>query len=223
MDGRYNAKNGRAPQTETVLTTSQDKNIENEVELASNSSAPENGIYTKSDLVKGINKSILRNNRNKIIQDSLIGCDTLVLQGGKILKVKVVEINESKVRYRLCEASDKETIFEIFNEKVKIIKYANGENKEFLSDSAPSTNFKRTHYGTFGFISLLLGIILIMFGVYSPIVFLPLLFFVIMSIINWKREDKLSKRFIKAGKTILIVLTFISLFYLFAYFLIWYS
>lgn len=72
-------------------------------------------------------------------------CDNIILKNGEEIKVKVIEIGISEIKYKKCDNLEG-PIFSIEKSKVLIILYPNGTRDVIESEEPPSSNNSNQNY-----------------------------------------------------------------------------
>ncbi len=86
-------------------------------------------------LTKTTNVVTLNNHDPKLVPISILTeCDEIILKEGKILKVKVIEITDTDVKYKLCDNQEGPT-YNVKKSEVLLIKYSNGKEENFKSNT----------------------------------------------------------------------------------------
>jgi hypothetical protein len=98
-----------------------------DVELTYNSSfITHNSLTASSEKKKGI----------VLLSLDSTGCDTLIMRDETEIKVKVIEITPTEIKYKYCDHKTGPT-YVVFRYNVSYIKYANGSLDSFVKEHAP--------------------------------------------------------------------------------------
>lgn len=100
-----------------------------------------NEISFEKDITTSANNKITKIfnntiNNNLAVPDS---CDKIIYKDGTEIMAKITEINTSEIRYKRCDFIDGPTFVEKQN-KVFMIKYANGKSEMFKTEKAVENN-----------------------------------------------------------------------------------
>ena len=121
------------------------------------------------------------------VVDSDTGCDTIILQSGETLSVRIVEISNTEVRYKKCDEPEGAT-YTIPMNKIDRVSYSNSDKKTTPNDKKAAPNTKRAFWWTVvSFITLAVGLLLLYLGasisVFGPLGGVLLLATLLLSII----------------------------------------
>ena len=100
-----------------------------------------NDLSFEKDITSSANNKITKIfnntiNNNLAVPDS---CDEIIYKDGTEIMAKITEINTSEIRYKRCDFIDGPTFVEKQN-KVFMIKYANGKSEMFKTEKADEYN-----------------------------------------------------------------------------------
>ncbi len=100
-----------------------------------------NEISFEKDITTSANNKITKIFNNSITNNVAIpdSCDEIIYKDGTEIKAKITEINTSEIRYKRCDFIDGPTFVEKQN-KVFMIKYANGKSEMFKTEKAVEYN-----------------------------------------------------------------------------------
>jgi len=104
-----------------------------------------NEISFKKDITTSANNKITRIFNNTIKNNLAVpdSCDKIIHKDGTEIMAKITEINTSEIRYKRCDFIDGPTFVEKQN-KVFMIKYANGKSEMFKTEKAVENNNGKT-------------------------------------------------------------------------------
>lgn len=96
-----------------------------------------NDISFEKDITTSANNKITKIFNNTIKNNLALpdSCDEIIYKDGTEIKAKITEINTSEIRYKRCDFIDGPTFVEKQN-KVFMIKYANGKSEMFKTEKA---------------------------------------------------------------------------------------
>jgi hypothetical protein len=100
-----------------------------------------NDISFEKDITTSANNKITKIFNNTIKNNLAFpdSCDQIIYKDGTEIKAKITEINTSEIRYKRCDFIDGPTFVEKQN-KVFMIKYANGKSEMFKTEKAVENN-----------------------------------------------------------------------------------
>ena len=100
-----------------------------------------NEISFEKDITTSANNKITKIFNNTIKNNVTVpdSCDVIIYKDGNEIKAKITEINTSEIRYKRCDFIDGPTFVEKQN-KVFMIKYANGKSEMFKTEKAVEYN-----------------------------------------------------------------------------------
>ena len=100
-----------------------------------------NDISFEKDITTSANNKITKIFNNTIKNNLAFpdSCDQIIYKDGTEIKAKITEINTSEIRYKRCDFIDGPTFVEKQN-KVFMIKYANGKSEMFKTEKAVEYN-----------------------------------------------------------------------------------
>jgi len=100
-----------------------------------------NEISFENDITSSANNKITKIFNNTIKNNLALpdSCDEIIYKDGTEIKAKITEINTSEIRYKRCDFIDGPTFVEKQN-KVFMIKYANGKSEMFKTEKAVEYN-----------------------------------------------------------------------------------
>ena len=100
-----------------------------------------NEISFEKDITTSANNKITKIFNNTIKNNLAVpdSCDEIIYKDGTEIKAKITEINTSEIRYKRCDFIDGPTFVEKQN-KVFMIKYANGKSEMFKTEKAVENN-----------------------------------------------------------------------------------
>jgi len=100
-----------------------------------------NDISIEKDITTSANNKITKIFNNTIKNNLAFpdSCDEIIYKDGTEIKAKITEINTSEIRYKRCDFIDGPTFVEKQN-KVFMIKYANGKSEMFKTEKAVEYN-----------------------------------------------------------------------------------
>ena len=100
-----------------------------------------NDISFEKDITTSANNKITKIFNNTIKNNLALpdSCDQIIYKDGTEIKAKITEINTSEIRYKRCDFIDGPTFVEKQN-KVFMIKYANGKSEMFKTEKAVEYN-----------------------------------------------------------------------------------
>ena len=100
-----------------------------------------NEISFEKDITTSANNKITKIFNNTIKNNLALpdSCDQIIYKDGTEIKAKITEINTSEIRYKRCDFIDGPTFVEKQN-KVFMIKYANGKSEMFKTEKAFENN-----------------------------------------------------------------------------------
>ena len=100
-----------------------------------------NEISFEKDITTSANNKITKIFNNTIKNNLALpdSCDQIIYKDGTEIKAKITEINTSEIRYKRCDFIDGPTFVEKQN-KVFMIKYANGKSEMFKTEKAVEYN-----------------------------------------------------------------------------------
>jgi len=100
-----------------------------------------NEISFENDISSSANNKITKIFNNTIKNNLTVpdSCDQIIYKDGTEIKAKITEINTSEIRYKRCDFIDGPTFVEKQN-KVFMIKYANGKSEMFKTEKAVENN-----------------------------------------------------------------------------------
>ena len=100
-----------------------------------------NDISFEKDITTSANNKITKIFNNTIKNNVAFpdSCDQIIYKDGTEIKAKITEINTSEIRYKRCDFIDGPTFVEKQN-KVFMIKYANGKSEMFKTEKAVEYN-----------------------------------------------------------------------------------
>lgn len=94
-------------------------------------------ISFEKDITASANNKVTKIFNNSITNNVAFpdSCDEIIYKDGTEIKAKITEINTSEIRYKRCDFIDGPTFVEKQN-KVFMIKYANGKSEMFKTEKA---------------------------------------------------------------------------------------
>ena len=100
-----------------------------------------NEISFEKDITASANNKVTKIFNNSITNNVAFpdSCDEIIYKDGTEIKAKITEINTSEIRYKRCDFIDGPTFVEKQN-KVFMIKYANGKSEMFKTEKAVEYN-----------------------------------------------------------------------------------
>ena len=100
-----------------------------------------NEISFEKDITTSANNKITKIFNNTIKNNLAVpdSCDKIIYKDGNEIMAKITEINTSEIRYKRCDFIDGPTFVEKQN-KVFMIKYANGKSEMFKTEKAVEYN-----------------------------------------------------------------------------------
>lgn len=100
-----------------------------------------NDISFEKDITTSASNKITKIFNNTIKNNLALpdSCDVIIYKDGNEIKAKITEINTSEIRYKRCDFIDGPTFVEKQN-KVFMIKYANGKSEMFKTEKAVEYN-----------------------------------------------------------------------------------
>ncbi len=100
-----------------------------------------NEISFEKDISTSANNKITKIFNNTIKNNLAVpdSCDKIIYKDGTEIMAKITEINTSEIRYKRCDFIDGPTFVEKQN-KVFMIKYANGKSEMFKTEKAVENN-----------------------------------------------------------------------------------
>lgn len=100
-----------------------------------------NDMSFEKDITTSANNKITKIFNNTIKNNVTVpdSCDEIIYKDGTEIKAKITEINTSEIRYKRCDFIDGPTFVEKQN-KVFMIKYANGKSEMFKTEKADEYN-----------------------------------------------------------------------------------
>jgi hypothetical protein len=104
--------------------------------------------------VKNVNTLTASTEKKKgiiLLAPDSIGCDTLIMRDETEIKVKVIEITPTEVKYKYCDNVTGPT-YVSYRYDVSYIKYANGSLDSFKDEFAPVRKSMQNKQGTTGYI-----------------------------------------------------------------------
>ena len=98
-------------------------------------------ISFEKDITASANNKVTKIFNNSITNNVAFpdSCDEIIYKDGTEIKAKITEINTSEIRYKRCDFIDGPTFVEKQN-KVFMIKYANGKSEMFKTEKAVEYN-----------------------------------------------------------------------------------
>ena len=98
-------------------------------------------ISFEKDITASANNKVTKIFNNSITNNVAFpdSCDEIIYKDGTEIKAKITEINTSEIRYKRCDFIDGPTFVEKQN-KVFMIKYANGKSEMFKTEKAFENN-----------------------------------------------------------------------------------
>ena len=98
-------------------------------------------ISFEKDITASANNKVTKIFNNSITNNVAFpdSCDEIIYKDGTEIKAKITEINTSEIRYKRCDFIDGPTFVEKQN-KVFMIKYANGKSEMFKTEKAVENN-----------------------------------------------------------------------------------